>query len=449
MSNLRELNLPVDEHLEREILGACFSEDRTHLANVRAVLDPSEFSIDDNRRVFQSLCRLADAGEPLNFSRVFADMTARCQPITLSFLIELEGCAAFLSRMLPRAKDLARRRALIVRSREVMHAAADVTVPIAETAQRATAAIREAAGDSDAEEDQGDVTAIVNAAGGLSQFMAPRFGIPSPWPELDYVTGGWQKGDLILVAARPSMGKTAYCLNAAYHAATCGRHVAVYSLEMSREALVKRLVSMLSQISYTDLQRGDLNAAERRLVAEKLAHLQDLPLRIFPGAGKTVLALRCHAERLKAKGRLDFIVLDYIGLVRGFGDRNMNRTQEMGEIARQFKEMAGELQIPSMVLAQLSRASEKRSDLRPIMSDLRDSGNLEEHADLIAFLHRPGYYKRDDLSLRRTAELIVAKQRNGDTPTISLEFLREYGRFESTGGAAAEPVDARQMEIGA
>jgi replicative DNA helicase len=274
------------------------------------------------------------------------------QPITLSHLIDYEGPGWALEKMLRRAKDLARRRTLIVRSREIMHAAAGVTVTIAETAQRAASAVREAAGDSDAEEDAGDVGAIVDGAGGLSQFMAPRIGIPSPWAEIDYVTNGWQNGDLILIAARPSMGKTAFAVNAAYHAARCGKHVAFYSFEMIRESLVKRLLSMLAKITYTDLQRGDLNAAERRLVTEKLAHLQGLPLRIFPGAGKTVLALRCHAERLKAKGRLDLLVLDYIGLVRGFGDRNLNRTQEMGEIARQLKELAGELQVPGMVLSQ-------------------------------------------------------------------------------------------------
>jgi replicative DNA helicase len=447
MCNPPEIRLPTDEHLEREILGACFSEDRTHLANARAVIDPSDFAIETNRRVFQSLCRMADSGEPLTYTRVLADMSARHQPITLSQLIDFEGCALLLESMLRRFKDLARRRSLILRAHELMHAAADTTVPISETVQRATDAIRHSASDSADEEDSGDVSAIITAAGGLSEFMAPRAGIPSPWPELNYVTGGWQKGDLGIVAARPSMGKTTWATNAAYYAATRGHYVAVYSFEMSRESLVKRLVSMLARITYTDLQRGDLNATERRRVAEKLAHLQEIPLRIFHGAGKPILALRCHAERLKAKARLDLLVLDYIGLVRGFGDRNMNRTQELGEIARQMKEMAGELQIPVLVLSQLSRASEKRADLRPIMSDLRDSGNLEEHADLIAFLHRPGYYKRDDPSLRTTAELILAKQRNGDTPTIALEFVREYGRFVSPQTAEEDPESA-QMEIG-
>ncbi len=227
------------------------------------------------------------------------------------------------------------------------------------------------------------------------------------------------------------MGKTAFALNAAYHAALMGHNAAVYSFEMSREALLTRLVSALTRITYMDIKRDELNASERRAVADALAHLEEIPLRIFYSAGKTALAVRCHAERLKAKGRLDFFVLDYIGLVRGFGDRNMNRNQEIGEICRIFKEMAGELAVPGMVLSQLSRAPERRPDRRPVMSDLRDSGELENHADLIAFLHREGYYKRDDPTLANDAEVIVSKQRNGDVPTIHLSFCREYGRFES------------------
>jgi replicative DNA helicase len=437
MHSLPDLNLLADDQLEREILGSCFSEDRTLIANVRAVLDVSEFFREDHRRIFQSLCRLADAGEPLLYTRVHADMVARSLPVTLEQLLALEGFSWALDKMLRRAKDLARRRTLIVRCKEIQYGAADTTASFADVAQRATAAIRDAIDASEPEEDQGDVDAIVSAAGGISQFMAPRVGIPSPWEELDYVTGGWQKGDLILLAARPSMGKTAFALNAVYHAAARGRHVILYSYEMSRESLIKRLVSMLAKITFTDLQRGDLNTAERRVVAETLEHLQGLPLRIFRGAGKTVLALRCHAERLKAKGRLDFVVIDYIGLIRGFGDRQMNRNQEVGEICRNLKETASELQVPFLVLSQLSRAPESRPDKRPLMSDLRDSGELENHADLIAFLHRPGYYKRNDPTLRTTAELILAKQRNGDTPTLPLQFHREYGCFKSSTG---EPV---------
>jgi len=430
MRNTPEIDLPADEQLERDILGSCFGEDRTPLADCRAVLSAGEFFLESHRRIFESLCRLADSGEPLTYNRVQADMASRSMPVTFGELINLENYAWALDKLLQRGKDLARRRTFIARSWEALCDARDLTAPLADVAQRATAAIREVAGDSGSAQDRGDVEAIVTAAGGITAFMAPRVGIHSPWPDLDYATGGWQNGELILLAARPSMGKTAFALNAAYHAAVHDRHVAFYSYEMSRESLVKRLVSMLAGITFNDIQRGDLNRSERQVVHEKLAHLQALPLRIFQGSGKTVLALRCHAERLKAKGRLDLAVVDYIGLIRGFGDRQMNRNQEVGEICRRLKETAAELQVPYMVLSQLSRAPEARNDKRPLMSDLRDSGELENHADLIAFLHRPGYYKRDDLSLRTVAELIIAKQRNGDTPTIPLQFRGEYGRFE-------------------
>jgi replicative DNA helicase len=228
------------------------------------------------------------------------------------------------------------------------------------------------------------------------------------------------------------MGKTALVLNAIWHAVDRGIPSVFYSYEMSRESVLKRLISMLAKVMYQDLTRGDLTPSERRRVAEVTALIQDKPLCIVAAAGKTVLGIRAHAERLKREDRLSLMAVDYIGLVRSTEHLN-NWTRELGLICREFKEMAGELDVPVIVLSQLSRASEKRANelRRPVLSDLRDSGNLEEHADLVVLLHREGYYKPDDASLRTHAELNIAKQRNGDTPILRLEFEREYGIFKT------------------
>jgi replicative DNA helicase len=426
-ANCVDTLLPVDSELEREILGCCFAEDTSSLTEVRSVIDVADFGTEEHRRVFRSLCRLADAGEPLTWTAVFADMQARHEPMSLGALTEYTGPPWALERMLRRAKDLAQRRELIFRGRDLMHQAGDLTLPLNEVTQRTIAALQEASGvpvDSTTE----DVGGIVHRAGGVDAFLAPRVGIATPWRSFDGCTGGWQKGELALIAARPSMGKTAFALNAVYHSAKHGVPAAFYSYEMPAESILRRLISLLARITYKDLERGDLNAAERRAVSEVMAQLAALPLRIVQASGKTVLAIRCHAERLRRKGLLGIAAIDYVGLIRGSGTAQ-NRNQELGDICRQLKEMAGELDVPLLVLSQLNRAAEGRPDKRPNMADLRDSGELENHADLIGFLFRPGYYNRQDESLRLIAELAIAKQRNGDTPTMPLVFRREYGHF--------------------
>ncbi|MBZ5623315.1 MAG: DnaB-like helicase C-terminal domain-containing protein [Acidobacteriia bacterium] len=278
-----------------------------------------------------------------------------------------------------------------------------------------------------------DIASIVERAGGVDAFLAPRIGIATPWREFDYYTGGWQKGELALIAGRPSMGKTAFALNALYHSAVRGVPAVFYSYEMTCDSIVVRLISRMARITYKDIQRGQLSANERRAALDSLATLRELPIRIVQASGKTVLAIRCHAERLKRKGKLEIAAIDYIGLIRGSA-YHQNRNQELGDVCRQLKEMAGELDIPLLVLSQLSRATETRLDKRPNMGDLRDSGELENHADIIGFLFRPGYYDRGNESLRMVAELSIAKQRNGDTPTIPLIFRGEYGHFETDSG---------------
>jgi replicative DNA helicase len=430
------LNLPADPQLEREILGVCFSEDLGQVRNVRAVLGAEDFALDDHRRVFRSLCRLADAGGPLTITLVHGDLQARSEPVTVEMLIGLEGLPFALDGNLRRAKDLSRRRRLMLRASELLHQAADLTQPIDELVQKAERSLREVHS-AEVEATSDDIDSIIQQRGGISGFLEPTVGIPSPWPGLNYTTGGWQRGELALLAARPSMGKTAIALNAVKTAAERGVPSVFYSLEMSRDAILKRLISLHTGITFQDIQRSELNNSERRAVAEALDHLRAIPIRIVQAAGKTALAIRCHADRLKHQGKLEFAAIDYVGLIQGSGSHE-NRNLEVGDIARQIKEMAGELDIPVLLLSQLNRGPETRPDKRPVLADLRDSGELENHADLVAFLHRPGYYKRDDETLRLKAELIIAKQRNGDTPTLPLLFRRESGRFYSEAREVSE-----------
>ena len=424
-----EIKLPFDEQLEKEILGCCMTGDPGYFVTTRSVLSPEDFHLMDHQRIFRSLCRLFDADGALDRTTVYADMRARNEPITLGYLIDLDAPTYALEKHLARAKDLSRRRMLVHRAHLLAGEAADTTTSLDDLAARAQRSIREIYGGPETGSAE-EVAGIVDECGGVETMLRPKLGIYSPWQQFNHVTGGWQRGDLALIAARPSMGKTAFALNAVHYAAAKGVPSVLYSYEMSRESLLMRLVSLRTGISYRDIASGELTFMDRHSVREAIVALTDLPLRLVAASGKTVLSIRVHAERLKHKGKCGLIAVDYIGLIRG-ADREQNRNRELGNVCRQLKEIATQLEVPALVLAQLNRDTEKRPDKRPQMSDLRDSGELEEHADIVTLLHRPGYYNREDPALQRAAEIIVGKQRNGDTPIIPLEFERHSGRFSA------------------
>jgi replicative DNA helicase len=408
-----ELKLPASPQIERDVLGSCLAEDYGNLTNVRAVLAPEDFSLDDNRSIFLSLCRLAHAGMPLTIAQVFEDLRAHAKPITLGALTEFERFDFALDGNLRQLRDLSARRRLMVLANTLLHQAADLTMPLEDLTQAAARSLKNVDGYNQALAE--DAEGIIAEAGGISGFLAAKHGIQTPWSAFNWVTGGWQRGELVLLAARPSMGKTAFALNALWHAAARGIPSVFYSYEMSSESILKRLICLLARVSFQDLQRNELAKDERARVADALKEIREKPLRIVHASGKNALSVRVHAERRKRQCDCAFAAIDYIGLMRS-SDRQQNRNQELGETCRQLKEMAGELDIPLLVLSQLNRAPETRSDKRPLMSDIRDSGELENHADLIAFIHRPSYYDRGNPALQLLAELIIAKHRNGARP---------------------------------
>jgi len=262
-------------------------------------------------------------------------------------------------------------------------------------------------------------------------------GVPTGFADLDELTAGFQPGDLIIVAARPSMGKTAFTLNIAQHAAiTARKAVAFFSLEMSKEALVQRILCAEGRVDASRLRTGRLRDEEYAQLATAAGYLNTAPIYIDDTPAISVLEMRAKARRLKADRQdLELVVVDYLQLMRGSSSKSENRQQEVSEISRGLKALAKELNVPVVALSQLSRAVESRPDKRPMMSDLRESGAIEQDADLITFLYRPEYYfgptDKDGNSLEGRAELIVAKQRNGATGTVNLMFFKEYTRFES------------------
>ncbi|HSP47330.1 MAG TPA: replicative DNA helicase [Clostridiaceae bacterium] len=251
-------------------------------------------------------------------------------------------------------------------------------------------------------------------------------GVPSPFPELDAKTSGFQRGDMILIAARPSMGKTTLALNLAEHAALrAGKSIAIFSLEMSTEQLAYKLLCSEANVDMLKLRTGELDDKDWENIARASGPLSQAKIYIDDTAGISVTEMRSKCRRLKLEHGIDMIMVDYLQLMSGSGE---NRQQEVSEISRSIKALAKEMNCPVIALSQLSRAPEQRADHRPMLSDLRESGSIEQDADLVMFLYRDEYYNKDSED-KNIAECIIAKQRNGPVGTVKLAWLGQFSRF--------------------
>lgn len=253
-------------------------------------------------------------------------------------------------------------------------------------------------------------------------------GVPTGFPELDSKTSGFQKGDMVLIAARPSMGKTAFALNIASYAAIRNNNsVAIFSLEMSKDQLAQRMLCSEANIDMLKLRTGNLEEDDWVRLARSAGPLAGAKIFIDDTPGATVTEMRSKCRRLKMEHGLDLIIVDYLQLMQG-RERSENRQQEVSEISRALKALAKEMDAPVIACAQLSRAPEIRADHRPMLSDLRESGSIEQDADVVMFLYRDEYYNKES-DKKNIAEVIIAKQRNGPTGTVELAFIGQYTKF--------------------
>ncbi len=255
-------------------------------------------------------------------------------------------------------------------------------------------------------------------------------GIPTGFLDLDYKMAGLQPSDLILVAARPSMGKTAFVLNIAQHVAfKANKSVAIFSLEMSKEQLVNRLFALEGQVDSQSLRTGNLKDEEWEKLIESAGIIGKSKLIIDDTPGISISELRSKCRKFKLEQGLDLIIIDYLQLMTGrVGGRSESRQQEISDISRSLKGLARELNVPVIALSQLSRAVEQRPDHRPMLSDLRESGAIEQDADVVMFIYRDDYYNKDT-EMKNVAEIIIAKQRNGSIGTVNLTWLPNYTKF--------------------
>ena len=284
--------------------------------------------------------------------------------------------------------------------------------------------------------DSGDMTPIrqvvMEALEGIERASKTKgsvTGLSTGFTDLDYKTSGFQKSDLILVAARPSMGKTALVLNMAeYMAFRQNKSVAIFSLEMSKVQLMNRLFAMESRVNSQNLRTGKLKDDEWSSLIETAGTIGDSKLIIDDTPGISIRELRSKCRKYKLEHGLDIVMIDYLQLMSGNGKGNESRQQEISEISRSLKALARELDVPVLALSQLSRAVESRTDHRPMLSDLRESGAIEQDADVVMFIYRDDYYNHDS-EMKGVAEIIIAKQRNGPIGTVNLVWLPDYTKF--------------------
>ncbi|WP_144372175.1 replicative DNA helicase [Vogesella urethralis] len=437
---------PHSIEAEQSVLGGLLL-DNSAWEKVADLLTDGDFYRHDHRIIFRHIAQLVDLARPADVVTVSESLDKHAELANVGGLAYL----ASLAQNTPSAANI-RRYAEIVRERSVMRALAQVGTEIAESAYNpqgrdAAQLLDEAEGkvfqiaESTAKSKQGflEMPALLKEVVERIDMLYSRdnpdevTGVPTGFHDLDARTSGLQPGDLIIVAGRPSMGKTAFSMNIAENVAIeAGLPVAVFSMEMGGAQLVMRMLGSVGRLDQHVLRTGKLGDEDWQKLTYAIGKLSEAPMYIDETPALTALELRARARRLARQhgGKLGLIVIDYLQLMSGSG-KNDNRTAELGEISRGLKGLAKELQVPVIALSQLSRAVEQRTDKRPMMSDLRESGAIEQDADLIIFMYREAYYKPEEIDLKNQAEAIIGKHRNGPTGRVRLAFIGQYAKFDN------------------
>lgn len=434
--------LPASIEAERSILGAILLD---NLAYNEAAehLKPEDFSLDSHRRIYSRMQDLVDSSRPI-------DMITLVEELDRKKELESIGDVGYISSLLDGVpdrpsiehyikivRDKALLRGLIHAANSAIARAADQSDPAEEILNDAEAAIFQL---SEKRIGRGflGIQEIVKESFGTIDALLQKgqrvTGLATHYTDLDEMTSGFQTSDLIIIAARPSMGKTAFAMNIAENAAIQDQKVVgMFSLEMSREALLLRLLCSRARVDSHKMRTGSLWRDDMDKVVRAMEELAHSPIFIDDTPGISLSEMRAKAKRLKQQhGKIDLIIVDYLQLMSGGGRRYENRTQEVSAISRGLKGIAKELKVPVIALSQLSRAPESRGgDHRPQLADLRESGSIEQDADVVAFIFREEVYNHDDPELEGVAELIIAKQRNGPTGRIKMAFIKNSTRFES------------------
>ena len=428
---------PQNIEAEQSVLGAMLIK-KEAITQAQELLRPDDFYREAHRIVFETMLELAGDNEAV-------DLVTLTEALRKKEMLETVGGISFITALanyVPTAANIVYHAQIVKEKSELRHLI-DAATEIASAAYEATDDVKDIMDDAEKKilavaanqtggafepirniviDTVGRVETLYENQGGLT-------GISTGFRDLDRDTSGLQKSDLILVAARPSMGKTAFTLNIATYAAMHGHTVAFFSLEMSKEQLVQRMLCSEGGIDSQRLRTGQLEDADWDRLINTADRVSKASIYIDDTAGINVMDLRSKARRLKAEHGLDLIVIDYLQLMQGRARSSSdNRQQEISEISRSLKALARELDVPVVALSQLSRSVESRTVKKPMLSDLRESGSLEQDADIVMFLYREDYYDQET-ERKNITEVIIAKHRNGPIGTIELFFQKEFTKF--------------------
>jgi replicative DNA helicase len=435
-------SLPANIEAERSILGAILLD---NLAYNQAAehLKPEDFLLDSHRRIYSRMMDLAESSRAIDHLTLAEELQRHAE-------FESIGGYAYISGLLDGVPDRPsiEHYIKIVRDKAMLRGIISISTAAIARASDQSDLAEDVLNDTEAQIFQLSEKRIGRGFMGVQEIVRESFGsidallqrgqritgLATHFDELDSITCGLQRSDLVIIAARPSMGKTAFAMNIAENAAIEDQKtVAVFSLEMSKEALLQRMLCSVAKVDSHKFRTGSLWQDDTRKVQRAMEKLAQAPIFIDDTPGIAVGEMRAKARRLKqSKGALDLIVVDYLQLMSGGGKRYENRTQEVSAISRGLKALAKELAVPVVALSQLSRAPESRGgDHRPQLSDLRESGSIEQDADIVMFIFREEVYKQDDPDLEGKAELIIGKQRNGPIGRVNLAFLKNFTCFGS------------------
>jgi replicative DNA helicase len=443
--------LPANIEAERSILGAILLDNLSY-NQAAEHLRPEDFSLDSHRRIYSRMVDLSESSRPIDIITLVdeLDRNKELQAIGdrgyVSSLLDGVPDRPSIEHYIKIVRDRALLRGLIHAANAAIARAVDQSDPAEDILNDAEAAIFQLSEKRIGRGFMGVQEIIKESFGSIDVFLqhGQRItGVATHYHHLDEMTSGLQQSDLVIVAGRPSMGKTAFAMNIAENVSIeSGKVVGVFSLEMSKEALLQRMICSVARIDSHRFRTGTLFQDDTRKLTHAMEKLTQAPIFIDDTPGISLSEMRAKARRLQqSRGALDLVIVDYLQLMSGGGRRFENRTQEVSAISRGLKALAKELHVPVIALSQLSRAPESRGgDHRPQLADLRESGSIEQDADLVMFIFREEVYKQDDPDLQGRAEIIIAKQRNGPIGRINLAFLKNSTRFESLaeGGIASE-----------
>jgi len=428
-------SLPYNLEAEQSVIGSMLI-DKTAISRVVEVLKGDDFYRDSHKVIFNAIFDLYQKDTPIDMITLLEHLRSSEQLDAsggVTYISEISNSVpstANLSSYIKIVDDKSILRKLIRSSTEIIedcYSKQDDVEAVMDLAEQKVFNISQKKNAGDFEPmntvlERGflEIERIFNNKGETT-------GISSGFPELDDKTAGFQKGDMILIAARPSMGKTTFALNLAEYAALRqGKSVAVFSLEMSKEQLSYKLLCSEANVDMSKLRHGDLEDRDWENIAKASGPLAASKIFIDDTAGTSVMDMRSKCRKLKMEHGIDLIVIDYLQLMTG--SNTESRQQEVSEISRSIKALAKEMECPVIALSQLSRAPEQRTDHRPMLSDLRESGSIEQDADLVMFLYRDEYYN-EETEDKNVAELIIAKQRNGPIGTVKLAWIGQFSKF--------------------